>query len=166
MKNTLKLFSVIILSLSIVLSMAACSIFSGGDSGDALNDMDPEDLTPEEMTELYDNGIEFEEEAEGAKLHFKSSEKEDFYGSWESTSGQSIYMYGNIDLKISAGGTWTGNVADEDIRGTWKFKDPALILSSELFKASLSFTDNGKLILQEIRDGESGEPINTVLTKK
>lgn len=166
MKNTLKIFSIIMLSLTMALSLGACSIFSDGGSGDSSDRPDSEDLTPEEMEELYDNGIEFEEEVEGAKLHFKSSKPDDFYGSWESTSGQSIYMYGNIDLKIAADGSWSGNVADEDIKGTWKFKDPALVLSSELFNASLSFTDDGKLILQEIRDDESGEPINTVLTKK
>jgi hypothetical protein len=153
------------LSLAMTLSMAACSMFSGGGSDDASEEIDAEEMTPEEMDEAYDNGIEFEEEAEGAKLTFKSSSKEDFYGSWESTSGHSIYMYGNIDLKITADGSWTGNVAGEDISGKWTFEDPTLTLSSELFNATLSFTKDGKLILQEIRE-DSDEPINTVLTKK
>ena len=74
-------------------------------------------------------------------------------------------MYGNIDLKITADGSWTGNVAGEDISGKWTFEDPTLTLSSELFNATLSFTKDGKLILQEIRE-DSDEPINTVLTKK
>lgn len=165
MKNTLKIFSIIMLSLAMTLSMAACSIFSGGGSDGSSEQAESEDISPEEMEEMYDNGIEFEEEVEGAELHFKSSSKEDFYGSWESTSGQSIYMYGNIDLKITADGSWSGNVADEDVSGTWKFKDPTLVLSGEDFNASLSFTDDGKLILQEIRE-DSDEPINTVLTEK
>ena len=60
MKNTLKIFSIVMLSLAMTLSMAACSMFSDGGSGDAPEEVDAEEMTPEEMDEAYDNGIEFE----------------------------------------------------------------------------------------------------------
>ena len=43
-----------------------------------------------------------------------------------------------------------------------------MVLESELFEARLSFTEDGKLIMQEDREGEDNPEnyINTVLTKK
>ena len=113
----------------------------------------------------YDNDIVFNEELEGAELSFKDAKAEDFYGSWVATSGQSLFMYGNVDLTISDGGKWHGNVAGEDLEGSWDYADNSLNLSNELFNAKLSFTKDGKLIMQEDREG-NGEYINAVLSKK
>ena len=172
MKNTLKTFSVLLLAMTLMFAFSACSSTSEDDQADIEagidHEMDAEEageLLLEKANEDADNGIYFEEEEEGAELHFKSVEASDFAGTWESTSGQAVYLYGNIDLTITNDGKWTGNVAKEDIEGTWTFKDPALILKSEWFNASLSFTDDGTLILQEIREDDD-EPINTVLTPK
>lgn len=169
MKNTLRLFSLLLLSMMLVLSMAGCS--GSGDAeepAEAKPDKESmEDMSDEEFAEAIDNGIVYEEEEEGANLHFSKASESDFYGAWESTSGQSIYMYGNVDLNIKSGGKWTGNVAEEDLSGTWTMKGGSMILESEYFHASLSFTTDGKLIMQEDRSGgEDNNYINTVLTRK
>ncbi|MBQ3428625.1 MAG: hypothetical protein IJH28_02475 [Mogibacterium sp.] len=122
----------------------------------------PEDAEIEE--EDYDTGIDFEEEIEGAQLSFRSSEESEFMGSWTSTSGQAHYLYGNIDLDIEKGGKWTGNVADEDLSGSWTFDGTYLSLSSDLFNVTLAFTESGKLVMQEDRSGD-GTYLNTVLTR-
>ena len=125
---------------------------------------DMEDEEEFDFSEI-DNGIAYDEEAEGTEIRFKSAGPEDFYGSWEAKSGQSVFMYGNVDLTINPGGTWTGNVVDEDMAGTWDFKNGSMHLKGEYLDVTLSFSDNGKLIMQEDREGD-GEMINTVLTKK
>ncbi len=112
-----------------------------------------------------DNGVAYDEEAEGSEIKFKSAGPEDFYGSWEAKSGQSVFLYGNVDLTINPGGTWTGNVVDEDMAGAWDFKDGSMHLTGELLDVTLSFAEDGKLIMQEDREGD-GEMVNTVLTKK
>lgn len=113
----------------------------------------------------YDNGIEFAEEVEGAELKFKKAQPEDFEGSWTATSGQSLFLYGNVNLAIEPKGKWHGNVAGEDLEGGWTYTNGSLALHSELFNCVLSFTDDNKLIMQEDRDG-SGDYINAVLSKK
>lgn len=135
----------------------------GPDSSDyeVLDDSDMEDFDEED----YDNGIVFEEESEDAVLDFKPSEKEDFYGSWEATSGNAMYLYGNADITIKENGTWKGNLADEDVSGTWEFDGTTVKLSSDLYNATLSFTKDGKLIMQEDR-AQDGTYLNTVMTRK
>ncbi len=173
MKNSFKIFSIIMLSLVMALTMAACNSSKSVDeemeeAAGITEEMDAEEAAEklaEEEAELYDNGIMFDEEMEGTELHFKSVEAKDFFGSWEATSGQSIYMYGNVDIKITSDGKWSGNITDEEVQGTWEFKNPTLSLKSELWNLSLSFTDDGKLIMQEEIE-DSDEPLNTVLTKK
>ena len=120
---------------------------------------------PSEDLGDYDNGIEFEEEAEGAELSFKNAEPEDFEGSWVATSGQAMFMYGNVNLTIEPKGKWHGNVAGEDLEGVWTYSNGSLELHNELFNSTLSFTKDNKLIMQEDRDG-SGDYINSVLSKK
>lgn len=159
--------------LLVVVAIVALAVFLSGRSGGSdVADEPPEEIgeefaIPEDAEvedEDYDTGIDFEEEGEGAVLSFKSSDESDFIGSWTSTSGQAHYLYGNIDLDIKKGGKWTGNVADEDLSGTWKFDGTFLSLSSDLLNVTLAFTVNGNLIMQEDRSGD-GELLSTVLTR-
>lgn len=156
---------VILIAIAVVGFFAArtISLRSNDDSDDyeMQDGSDMEDFDDED----YDNGIVFEEESEDAVLNFKPSKREDFYGSWEATSGQAMYLYGNADITIKENGTWKGNLADEDVSGTWEFDGTAVKLSSDLYNASLSFTEDGKLIMQEDR-AEDGTYLNTVMTKK
>lgn len=172
MRDTLKKrWWVILLAVVVIAGLGFFLSDRGGDTDSEADDAPteigdefaiPEDAVVEE--ENYDNGIDFEEESEGAQLSFKSSEESDFIGSWTSTSGQANYLYGNIDLDIQEGGKWTGNVADEDLSGSWTFDGTFFSLSSELFNVTLAFTEDGKLIMQEDRAGD-GELLNTVLTR-
>lgn len=160
--------------LLVVIAIVGLVIFLSSRSGgsdeaeDAPSEIGDEFDIPEgaqvDEEENYDTGIDFEEESEGAQLSFKSSEESDFIGSWTSTSGQAHYLYGNIDLEIKEGGKWTGNVADEDLSGTWTFDGTFVSLSSDLLSVQLAFTENGRLVMQEDRNGD-GELINSVLTR-
>ena len=102
----------------------------------------------------FDNGIVYDEEVEGAEISFKdAANEEDFYGSWSAESGHSLYLYGNVDLTIEEGGKWHGNIVDEDTEGTWTFDGKSMKLTSELFEVTLTFAEDGKLIMQEDREG-------------
>jgi hypothetical protein len=185
MKNKLDKGLLIFLAFVLALCLCGCGdIFGVGDDepettgGSAPSKKKVEisdDMTDEEMLEVVNNGIIYDEESEGAKLHFRKSAKEEYYGSWEITSGNAIYLYGNLELNILPGGRWTGTIVDEKMSGKWTFEKNKMDLRSEFFNASLAFTDDGKLIMQEGRedpditdDEESGEGedvINVVLTK-
>ena len=168
MKKTLRMLTLLFISAAIVFSMSACSKTN-----------EPAEEPEQEMTEeeeyiakqeaedaeLIDNGVYYDEEAEDAELTFKESEKKDFVGTWTADSGQSVYMYGNVELDIKKDGTWTGNIAGEDLKGTWEMDESSAVLESDLFNASLSYTDKNVLIMQEDREGD-GDYINTVLKKK
>lgn len=175
MKNTIRTFLIFLLSIVMVLSFAGCSKSDEDAAADAGDEVEVEDeladeaedyeepeLIEDDEEDPYDNGIVFDEESEGAELKFKDTSAEDFFGTWEATSGQALYYYGNIYLDIKSNGKWTGNVADEDLKGKWAFKDNSLKLTSDLFQATLSYTTDGVLILTEDRDGIT---LNTVLTK-
>lgn len=168
MKENIKKYSVLILTLILAFTvvLSGCSKSSDEDLPDeGVISEDEMELVEDLDEEDYDNGISFEEEAEGADLHFKAVPVEDFFGSWSATSGQAMYMYGNVDLDIKANGTWTGNIAEEDLSGKWEADKDHLNMTSDLINFTLSFTDGGKLIMQEDRE-EDGELLNTVLTKK
>ena len=112
-------------------------------------------LSDEELEEEAKDE-EFEEEAEGAELHFKPVEQDQFFGEWVATSGQSLYMYGEVEINIKQTGGWSGNIADEEVSGKWEYSKGSLLLTSDLFEATLSFTNDGKLIMQEQRDEREG----------
>ena len=152
MKKTLRMLTLLFISAAIVFSMSACSKTN-----------EPAEEPEQEMTE--EEEYIAKQEAEDAELTFKESEKKDFVGTWTADSGQSVYMYGNVELDIKKDGTWTGNIAGEDLKGTWEMDESSAVLESDLFNASLSYTDKNVLIMQEDREGD-GDYINTVLKKK
>ncbi len=173
MKNNKKWW-IIILILLVAVAGAVAFIIHDRNNDAAPEDeiaYDEEDFENEEVIDMdeFDNGIQYDEELEGAEIDFKDSANEsDFYGSWAADSGHSKFMYGDLDLTIEEGGKWKGVIVDEEMEGTWTFDGQSVKLSSDFFNASLIFAEDGKLIMQEDRDG-SGNPadfINTVLTKK
>ena len=170
MKNTLRMFLILLMSLSLALAFSACSGSSeGGDDAQPEEETqqeeeeDGDEYLPFEEEPDFENGISFDEELEGTELEFKEVDENLFIGDWESTSGHSVYLYGNIDLSIKADGTWTGNVAEEPLEGTWTFDGTTFTLNNELLNATLSFTEDDVLVMQEYRFDDV-EPINIVLT--
>lgn len=132
---------------------------------------DDDGLDDEEIIDMeeFDNGIEYDEELEGADIAFSdSASEEDFYGTWSADSGHSAFLYGELELTIEEGGKWHGIVVDEEEEGIWTFDGKTMLLTSEFFEAMLTFSEDGKLIMQEDREGNgnSEEFLNTVLTKK
>lgn len=172
MRETLKKrWWIIAIVVVLIAALAGFLIYNNSKKNDkpeltSANEM-PADYDPlnDQDNTNYDNGIEFEEEGEGADLQFKKADESDFYGTWEATSGNAMYLYGNVEITIKKGGKWTGNIAEEDLEGEWTYDGTTMSLTSELYNATLSFTQDGKLVMQEDRD-EDGNLINTVMTKK
>jgi hypothetical protein len=124
--------------------------------------VDPDDPT----TKNYENGITFEEEVEGAQIVTAKKSAEDFVGDWEATSGQSLYQYGNVDITVNENGTWTGNIATDDLEGSWTEDGDGLSMTSEYFDFQLVFTDNDVLVMKYWPDEDDNDYIATVLTRK
>ena len=160
MKKKISTLLLLIMILALSVTMVSC-----GEAQSEEGSANSEVVTEEDLDEEddYDNGISFEEEEDGADIQFATSDVADFYGSWTATSGQSLYFYGNVDITIKEDNTWSGNVADVDLQGSWEKSDQGITLSSELFDAELAFTEEGKLVMQENRDDTV---LTAVLTKK
>ena len=106
-EDAVKHFYIILLAVIIgVVGITAFIMHNNNDDsfaapdGSAANSIEDQEFDDED----YDNGIEFEEEAEGAELHFKPVEQDQFFGEWVATSGQSLYMYGEVEINIKPTG--------------------------------------------------------------
>lgn len=123
-------------------------------------------LEDDPTTKDYDNGIYFDEETEDAAIETKKASENEFIGSWEATSGQAAYLYGNVELKIETNGKWTGTITDEPLKGRWQKQGDGLYLTSEIFNCTLTFTSDGTLIMQEDYEETDEEAPVVVLTRK
>lgn len=158
-KKYLSIFIILLLSLTFV----SCNLSSNSEISDE------ETITEESVAEDDSNTSNvttdyYDEEIEGASYTTVNKNAKDFYGTWIATSEVAEYFYGNVTITIKKDGTWTGNVTDEKLSGKWKKSDDGLSLTSDLLDVTLSFTDNGSLVMQE--DTGDGDYINTVLIKK
>ena len=171
MKEYMKKFICIMLVATMGIFLIGC----GSKDAPAEDPAEDSEITMDDVEEMlesededYDNGIVFDEEADGAEIVKKKADVKDFVGSWEVTSGQAKYQYGNVDLTINADGTWTGNITDEDFEGKWTESDEGIILTCDVFEFNLAFTDKDVLVMQYDPEDEddTGELVTSVLTKK
>lgn len=170
-----KAFVNITLALCVLFSsmiLVSCDLFNtdpdgGSDSESAAVDTPTEEeIEDDPTTKNYDNGIFFEEEAEGYQPKIVKTETSDFIGEWEATSGNAHYLFGNLELDIKEGGIWTGNVTEEDVRGTWKESNNGLALKGEIFSCKLAFSSKNKLLLEYVPYEDSTDSVLVVMTKK
>ncbi len=156
--------------VALVVIVAAGAFFAIKNSGSA--DSKPAEANEDvvDTDDSFENGIAFDEEEEDAVIEKVDAPAEDFVGSWSATSDMSNYLYGNIDVTVKDDGTWTGNITEEDVKGTWTKEGTDLHLVSEDGDIDLlfAFTKNGTLVMQrDLSDeGEEAEFVTTVLTKK
>lgn len=165
MKKLLNLILVFVLITSLSVSFSSCSDKSSKETVSQEEQLDESDIPEEIKGEDYDNGISFDEEEEEANIIIEKAKTDKFIGKWKATSGQAMYLYGNINLNIKAGGKWTGNIADEDMSGTWKENSEGIALTSEFFDCELAYTEDNVLIMRYLPDGDT-EYVNTVLSKE
>lgn len=170
MKDYMKKFICIMLVATIGLFLISCGSKSTSAEETAEDDseitMDDIENMENAEEEDYDNGIVFDEEADGAEIVKKKADVKDFVGSWEATSGQAKYQYGNVDFTINEDGTWKGNITDEDFEGKWEESEDGIRLTCDVFECTLAFTDKGVLVMQYDPEDESGDLVTSVLTKK
>ncbi len=166
MKTSLRKILCMILAVTMILLLAGCKK-NAEQNTDSEGEVSMEEIADEqaEGTEDYDNGIYFDEEADGAEIVAKKKSSDEFVGSWKATSGQSIYQYGNVDIEVKEDGTWSGNVSREPLTGKWSETNEGLHLTSDLFDCDLMFTEDNVLVMR-YSPNEDGEYLTTVLTKK
>ena len=179
--NSIKRKLLIITLLAVMtVSMTGCNLFNtlfgvddgGGEVSGQQQSQKHEtldlskDISEEEEMEIVNNGIVYEEETDGADLHFRKSSDLEYIGKWAITSGNAIYMYGNLELNILPAGKWTGMIVDEKVSGKWTFDKNKMHLTSEILNADLAFTDGGKLVMQEDRGIDGEEDIVTVVLSR
>lgn len=170
MKISIKKMLCMILAVTMVLLLAGCK--SKSDTEETAGTPEESEITMEDIMEDemaqeqdFDNGIYFDEEDDGAEIVTSKKSTDSYVGSWEATSGQAMYQFGNVDFDIKDDGTWTGNVSDEDLEGKWKETGEGIHLTSDLLDCDLVFTDNNVLVMRYSPD-DDGEYLNAVLSKK
>lgn len=166
MKTSLRKILCMILAVTMILLLAGCKK-NAEQNTDSEGEVSMEEIADEqaEGTEDYDNGIYFDEEADGAEIVAKKKSSDEFVGSWKATSGQSIYQYGNVDIEVKEDGTWSGNVSSEPLTGKWVETDEGLHLTSDFFDCNLMFTENNVLVMR-YTPNDDGDYLTTVLTKQ
>ena len=162
----------IIMALILALTFTSCG--EKKDAEDAAQDQQTTEVeqAEEDLLESGDDEIDtsnttteyYDEELGDYEIKKVNQDKDAFYGTWIATSEVAEYYYGNVTITVKKGGKWSGIVTDEKLSGTWTKNDEGLSLTSELLDVTLSFTDAGKLIMQE--DTGDGDIVTTVLIKK
>lgn len=168
MKNSIKTMLCLILVFTLLLIIPGCKKKAGSEeTSDTSSEITMEDVTEiqGEEVEDYDNGIVFDEEADGAEIVAKKKSVDNYVGSWKATSGQSLYQYGNVDLNVKEGGKWSGNVSDVDLEGEWNETSEGIHLTSSIFDCELMFTDSNVLVMRYTPNND-GNYLTTVLTKQ
>ena len=129
----------------------------------------PEDahIDPESGINLLPEGkgIIFDEEVDGAELHYTKKDPSKFVGVWEATSDQAAHFYGNVYIKVNDDNTWVGNITDEEVVGKWRETQTGIKLESDYWNYNLDFDDGGALIMTERGEGGTND-LHTVLTRK
>lgn len=168
MKISMRNMLCLILVLTLLLILPGCKKNARSEeTADTSSEITMEDVTEMqgEDVEDYDNGIVFNEEADGAEIVAKKKSVDDYVGSWKATSGQSLYQYGNVDLNIKEGGKWSGNVSDVDLEGEWSETSEGIHLTSRIFECELMFTESNVLVMR-YTPNDDGNYITTVLSKQ
>lgn len=164
-----KLIPFIIIGLILVGALAAWIVVSHQEKEipETVMEKDPNDLTESDDIELEirdeGNGIAFEEEGDGAVVETVQKDISDFYGEWEATSDQGLYLYGSIDITVKEDGTWEGEITEEPLSGTWEDMGDHIHMNNDIFSFDLAFSNSGNLVLI---DTDSDDVLYTVLTKK
>ena len=140
---------------------AASAATSADQSEDSAEDAEAWAVGERNGEPVTEDDPTYNNEGEDATYKEVKAKEDDFIGKWEAASDKAAYLYGNINLQINKGGTWKGNITDEDFNGTWKYNGTGITINSEIFNADLFFTDDGVL---NIRDQDYPEDI-LVLTR-
>lgn len=161
MKRSYKGILAVLLMALIMCIIPACSTHMTSESSDGTASIEEQmaERLDEEDADIDDPT--YNNEGEDATYKEVKAKEDDFIGNWEAASDKAAYLYGNINLQINKGGTWKGNITDEDFNGTWKYNGTGITINSEIFNADLFFTDDGVL---NIRDQDYPEDI-LVLTR-
>lgn len=158
MKNTM-----LIIIAACVVCAGAVVFFIGQNNNVSTNDaVNNTEVNGDEVGD----GVYYEEEDDGAELNLSESTADKFFGTWVAKSELAKQTYGNVEITIEKGGTWTGVITDEPLEGKWTAADGGLTLTSTLFNCKLAFNENGTLLMIEDTGEEYADDLVTVLVKK
>jgi len=159
----MKKFCIAILAFIMIFSFTACKssddTSADGDVNEQVEEMEDEELV--EMPEGEDTV--YPEEIDGAVIEKVKTDSSKYVGTWEGRSFHAVELYGNIEVTVNKNGTWTANITEDNLSGTWKDEGDHLHMESEAFVFDLAFDKEGALVLIE---GEGEDALNTVLEKK
>lgn len=94
-------------------------------------------------------------EQEGVEVKEAAVSPESFIGRWAAGSDRASYLYGNVNLTVRAGGSWTGNITEGDYNGTWKYNGKGITLVGTEEGTGAEFTfemfsdDEGVIMFRE-----------------
>lgn len=154
MNKKLKTLLVVVFSLMMMLSFAAC-----GSSDEESTDTDSN--ANNETKQVSQEDLEGAEKAAEDGVIKVDVPTRNFMGTWTADSAKAEHLFGNLTITLKDDNTWTGIVTDENLYGTWEEKDFGVHLYDEveLWECDLFYTDKDNFVLNE--DG-----IKIVLTRQ
>lgn len=144
-KNKSKKLKILIPLIAILVIVLVVFIITLNNRNDSVQGEDIPSSEPGVASDYY---IEEDEDAQNKYVQHDAS---DFVGTWTATSSQTEYIFGNVDLSIQEDGSWSGSVADTQLKGTWKEADEGIRLHSTNFDYiyyTLSYTDGNVVVLR------------------
>ncbi len=159
----MKKFCIAILAFVMVFSFAACKS-SSDDSASGDVESQVEELTEDELAEMPEGeDTIYPEEVEGAVIEKVETDPAKYVGKWEGKSFNAVELYGNLEITVNKNGTWSANITDDKLNGTWEDKGDHLHMTSDQFSFDLAFDKEGALVMIE---GEGDDELHTVLEKQ
>lgn len=147
-----KRITALLLALMMVVSAAAMTACGGKTSSKGMIE---EEYLADEMDPDYENDSDFDKpkydsEGDGAEVVKEDHDVADFIGLWDATSHRSEYMYGNVYLNIEEGGTWKGNITEEDFQGKWKYGNGEIVIKDDegIIDFTLFYNSDGYLMFK------------------
>ena len=140
MKRKLSILLAALLMLSMTCLFAACGDNDSADGDDAATEASAD---IEEMEQPSS-------EKDGSVIKVQTPTK-NFYGTWTADSAKAEYLYGKFKIVIKKDGTWTGDINDEKLQGTWEEVDFGIHLYEEELDwgCDLFYTAKGNFVLEE-----------------
>lgn len=130
---------ILALVLAGVFALSSAFVFTGCGSGDEEKPTG-DDQSVGQLTE---------EEQLSSKADELNKDEANFYGTWEATSANAVYLYGHLTVTINKDGTFEADVTEDHFEGTWEKIDGGIAYKSDLINGKFFYGKRCHMVIEE-----------------